>query len=154
MKYKLCSGGALLLSLLLLSACTVQLVSNYDSRTEESITSIRAKLTSLFFELEEQEGNKPDCSYENYSDQYKQLWVDMELMGMRERTKFKNDKTEEMVKVLNDALKKLQKTHQRGCLNRLQIKLINKSLSDLLDSLLRAEVAKLRGESRPLTSLQ
>lgn len=154
MKYKLCSGGALLLSLLILSACTVQLVSHYDARTEQSISSIRAKLTRLFFELDEQQGDKPACTYENHSEQYKQLWVDMELMGMRERTKFKNEKTENMVEVLNDALKNLQKAHQRGCLNRLQIKLTNKSLSDMLDSILRVEVAKLRGEPRPLTSLQ
>lgn len=154
MKYKLCSGGALLLSLLILSACSVQLVSHYDARTDQSISSIRAKLTRLFFELEEQQGNKPDCTYENHSEQYKQLWVDLELMAMRERTKSNNDKTEEMVEILDEGLKKLQKTHQKGCLNRLQIKFINKSLSGMLDSILRVEVAKLRGEPKPLISLQ
>lgn len=154
MKYKLWSGGALLLSLLLLSACTVKLVSHYDARTEESISDIRANLTTLFFELDEQVGIKPDCRYDNHSEKYKQLWVDLELMAMRERTKSKNEKTEAMVEVLDEALKKLQKLHKKDCLNRLQIKITNESLSRMLDSILRFEKAKSPSTSSSLLSRQ
>ena len=150
MKSKYRSSWALLLSLFILSGCTVQLVSDYDSRTDQSISSIRAQLTNLFFELEEQQKDESKCTYENHSGQYKQLWVDMELMAMRERTKSNNDKTKQMVEVLDEGLKKLQKTHKKGCLNRLQIRFINKSLTGLLDSILRFEIAKLRGAVKPV----
>ena len=150
MKHKFRSSGALLLSLFILSGCTVQLVSDYDSRTEKSVLSIRSQLTRLFFELEEQVKKEPDCSYENHSEQYKQLRVDMDLVAMRERAKKNNKTTLGLIKKLDKGLKMLQETHKKGCLNRLQIKFINQPLSGILDSILRFEEAKLRGARKPI----
>lgn len=149
MKHKLRSSGVLLLLLFVISGCTVQLVSNYDSRTEKSISNIRTQLTQLFFELEEQAGKPPECAYDNHSEQYKQLWVDLDLIAMRERTKSKNGTTSAQVEVLYEGLKKLQKKHKKSCLNKLEIMLINKSLTRMLDSILRFEEAKLRGARKP-----
>lgn len=135
--------------LFLLSACAVKMVSDYDSRTEASVSTLRTQLTSLFFELAEERDEQSLCSYENHSDQYKAMRVELDVMAMRERSKAKNDKTIDMVEVFDTALKKLQKTHQRGCLKQFQIDQINQTLSKMLDSILRVEVAKLRGASKP-----
>lgn len=129
----------------------MQLVSDYDSRTEISLSSIRTQLTRLFFELEEQVDKPVECTYEHHSEQYKQLWVDVDLIAMRERAKNKNDTTSKQIEVLDEALKKLQEKHRKACLNQLEIMLLNQSLTGMLDSILRFEVAKLRGATKPFT---
>ena len=151
MKYKLQSSCPLLLLLFALSGCSVHMVSDYESRTETSVSNIRTQLTRLFFELEAQVEKPEECTYQNHADQYKQVWVDLDLMTMRERAKSKNKTTSKQVSVLDEALKKLQKKHQRACLNRVEVALLNKSLTGMLDSILRFELAKLRGAPKPYT---
>lgn len=151
MKHKLRSSGLLFLLLFAISGCSVQLVSDYDSRTDTSVSGIRTQLTRLFFELEEQVDKPTECTYESHSEQYKQLWVDLDLLAMRERVKNKNETTSKQIEVLDKALKKLQAKHRKACLNRLEIMILNDSLTGMLDSILRFEMAKLRGATKPYT---
>lgn len=149
MMHKYQSSGLLLLLLFILAGCTVQFVSDYDARTERSVSRIRVQLSKLFFALEAQVGKRPDCTYQSHSEKYEKLRVELDLMMMRERTKPKNQKTSDQVEVLDKGLRKLQKTHKRDCLNHLQITLINQTLTGILDSILRFETAKLRGARKP-----
>ena len=147
MKYKFRRNSLLLLLLFAISGCTVQLVSKYDSRTEKSVLNMREQLTGLFFELDELAGTEPDCRYQNHTEAYKQLWVEFDLLAMRERTKHKNKTTALQVGVLDEGLKKLQKKHKKACLTKVEIAILNKSISGLLDSILRFEEAKQRDSS-------
>ena len=149
MKCKLRSSGVLLLLVFAISGCTVQLVSKYDSRTEKSVSNMRMQLTRLFFELEEQAGEEPACTYKNHTEQYKKIWIGFDLLAMRERTKHKNKTTSSQIKVLDNGLKKLQKKHKKACLSKVEIVILSKSLTGLLDSILRFEEAKLRGAPKP-----
>ena len=110
---------------------------------------MRVQLTKLFFELEEQAGEEPACTYKNHTEQYKQLWVDFDLLAMRERIKHKNKTTSAQVEVLDKGLKKLQKKHKKAYLIKVEIVIVSKSLTGLLDSIFRFEEAKLRGAPKP-----
>jgi len=118
-------------------------------RTNQSILAIRSQLTALFFELEEAVGKESKCKYEQHASQYKKLWIDVELLAMRERTKYKNKTTSAQIEILDKGLRKLQKKHKKACLSPFEIRLINQSLTRMLDSILRFEEAKLRGAKKP-----
>ena len=149
MRCKLRSSGLVLLLVFAISGCTVQLVSKYDSRTEGSVLKMREQLSELFFELDDQAGRAPECTYKNHTEQYKKIWVGFDLLAMRERTKHKNKTTSSQIEVLDNGLKKLQKKHKKACLSKVEIVVLNKSLTGLLDSILRFEEAKLRGAPKP-----
>ena len=135
----------LLILLILLSGCSVKLISTYDEKTDSAVTNLQKSVESFFLTLESQEG-LPDCRYENHTLFYKDAKVDISSIDVRARAIPENDITIKQIGLLKENLELLEKLHKTECLSKEQIKTLRISFNSGFTAILKLELAKKRGD--------
>lgn len=130
----------LVLLLVTLSGCST--ISQHDAKTLSDTHKISDKITRLLISLEELNKQEPDCLYENFKDDYKEIKVGLNTLSLREKAKLQNADTIKMVDNLNSSTGKLIDLHRSGCLSTGEATLLQKQFNSLIGSILTLENAK------------
>lgn len=137
----LCTMLALLL---LLSGCTVKLISSYDEKTDNAVTALQKDVTLFFITVQSQAG-LPECNYSNHLGFYQQAKVDLSAIAVRSKAIAANEITVEQVELLQDSLTALEQLHQLGCFTPSQVDNLRSSFDSSITAILKLELAKKRG---------
>ncbi|MCG8612477.1 MAG: hypothetical protein MI864_18320 [Pseudomonadales bacterium] len=134
-----------LLFALVISGCTVQLVSSYDEKTDSTVTQLQKDVETFFVTVEGQAG-LPECKYDNHKKFYQDSKVAISAIEVRARAIPKNEISIEQVGLLKDSLDKLEKLHQLGCFTPASVTSLRSSFNSSFTAILKLELAKKRGE--------
>ncbi|SEH88270.1 hypothetical protein SAMN05660691_01931 [Rheinheimera pacifica] len=130
--------------LLLLSGCTVKLISSYDEKTDNAVTALQKDVTLFFITVQSQAG-LPECNYSNHIGFYQQAKVDLSAIAVRSKAIAANEITVEQVELLQDSLTALEQLHQLGCFTPSQVDNLRTSFDSSITAILKLELAKKRG---------
>lgn len=130
---------------LVMSGCTVKLISDYDSSTDKAVTALQKKTETHLIALENAEG-PPECRIEKHRKFYDEAKVDVSAIAVRAAAIPQNERTIEMAQLLADSLEKLEELHEISCLNEDQIKTLRSSFNSSFIAILKLELAKRRGD--------
>ncbi|NIM97054.1 MAG: hypothetical protein GTO24_02880 [candidate division Zixibacteria bacterium] len=133
--------------LMLLSGCTVKLISSYDETTDKTVTALQKKVESFLITLESIEG-LPECEYKNHKKFYDEVKIEISAIVVRARAIPDNEITIEQVELLKDSLKNLESLHKISCLSKDQIEPLRIAFNSSFTAILKLEFAKKRGESQ------
>ncbi|MDP2713420.1 hypothetical protein [Rheinheimera sp.] len=136
---------AVLALLLLLSGCTVKLISSYDEKTDNAVTALQKDVTLFFITVQSQAGS-PECGYSNHIGFYQQAKVDLSAIAVRSKAIADNEITVEQVELLQDSLTALEQLHQLGCFTPSQVDNLRSSFDSSITAILKLELAKKRGQ--------
>ena len=137
----------LLIFVLLLSGCTLKLISSYDEKTDNAITALQKEMTQFFLTVESQAG-LPECKYRNHNQFYQQAKIALSAISVRVQAIEANELTIEQVELLQDSLSSLEQLHQLGCFTTDQVTNLRNNFDSSITAILKLELAKKR--SRPL----
>lgn len=137
----------LLIFVLLLSGCTLKLISSYDEKTDNAITALQKEMTQFFLTVESQAG-LPECKYSNHTQFYQQAKIALSAISVRVQAIEANELTIEQVELLQDSLISLEQLHQLGCFTTDQVTNLRNNFDSSITAILKLELAKKR--SRPL----
>ena len=132
---------------IVLSGCSIKLISSYDEITDKTVTALHKKVETFFVSLESQEA-LPECEYGNHKKFYEEAEVEISAIEVRARAVPKNENTIEQVELLKDSLNKLKSLHKISCLSKEQIVPLRNAFNSSFTAILKLEFAKKRGESR------
>jgi hypothetical protein len=138
-------ASALLVTLLMLSACSIRLISAYDETTDKAVTALQNKTETHFVALESLEG-RPGCEYEKSKVFYDQAKVDISAIEVRAAAIPKNEITTLQAQLLAQNLEALRKLHKISCLSVWQIDPLRIQFNSSYTAILKEELAKRRGE--------
>ena len=130
---------------LLLSGCTVKLISSYDEKTDNAVSALQKDVTLFFITVQSQAG-LPECVYSNHLGFYQQANVDLSAIAVRTKAIAANDITVEQVELLQDSLSTLEQLHQLGCFSPAQVASLRSSFDSSITAILKLELAKKRGQ--------
>ena len=131
---------------LAISGCvTVKLISDYDEATDKAITSVQRKFETFFVELESQVGTD-DAAFENHSNFYKEIEVDISAIQLRVDALPNNNITSKQITLLRENIELLKGFHEEGITVVEAIEPARNSFNTALSSILKLELAKRRGE--------
>ncbi len=128
-----------------LAGCNVKLVSSYDEKTDQAVTTLQRKIETFFVQIESQVG-LPECEYDNHIGFYQETKVSISAIEMRARAIPQNDITVQQVQLLKSSLESLEKLHKLGCLSGGQVTNLQSNFNTHLTAILKLELAKKRGE--------
>lgn len=142
---RLLLGVTLLNIALLISGCTVKLISSYDEVTDKNVTALQTKTEAHFVSLESTEG-LPECKYKYHKKFYDEAKVDVSAIAVRAAAIPKNEITTEQAELLSNNLDNLEKLHKIACLSKGQIAIVRNNFNSSFTAILKLELAKKRGE--------
>lgn len=131
----------------LLSGCAVSMMSQYDEKTDERIEKFGESANTLLFQLEEQDAQEPECSYDNHTDSYRDLRVQLKTIRMHEQAKPKNTQTQKQVEALQERVDQLITIHKKKCLPAAFIGITQNQINDMLGHMLKLERSKRNQEA-------
>lgn len=118
----------LLLSLLL-SACSVKLISLYDATLVRNLNQIQTQTYNLLLEVKQNIGSHK-ASYKRYIKQYTQIDAEMMTLISYVKTVPKSGITIKQLTVLQQSLDDLKHLHQLGFANIKEVDVIQQTLDD------------------------
>ena len=130
---------------LILSSCSVQLVSDYDEETDKNVTALHEKVETFFVSLEDKT-DEPECTYESNKSFYQEVHVATSALEVRAKAIPKNDITLQHIALLDNSFEKLKELHLLGCIGSEQIPLLRSDFNTHFTAILKLELAKKRGE--------
>jgi len=138
---------AIILSLLLIivSSCSVKLISSYDEITDKTVTQLQKDFETFFITIECLD--KPNCEYENHKRFYQDAKITISSLAIRANAIPKNSLTIKQIEILKNSLDNLEKLHKLGCLSVDQIKDLRNSFNVIFTAILKLEIAKKRGKN-------
>lgn len=132
--------------LIFVAGCTqIQLIANYDEKTDSAVTELQRAFETFFVELEDEIGT-PQASYENHKQFYKSIRIDISAIKLRVAAQPKNEITLELINLLEQNVNILRDLHIGGIDS---IDLVNVAKGDFnvaLTNILKLELAKKRGK--------
>ena len=128
-----------------LLGCTVKLISDYDEKTDKSITELQRQLETFFVNLESLIGTE-QAKYENHRDFYKEARVDISAIKLRASALPKNEFTLNQVDLLEKNIGLLEEIHKEGIEAIEVVQFIRDDFNTALSNILKLELAKKRGE--------
>jgi len=131
--------------LIVLSGCSIKLISSYDENTDKAVTQLQKDFETFFVTVDSQSG-LPECKYENHTKFYQDSKVAISAIEVRARAIDKNEITVEQVGLLKDSLTSLEKLHKLGCFTSGQVENLRNSFNSSITAILKLELAKKRGE--------
>lgn len=142
-----CAAFALVVALC--AGCQpLQLVSDYDEFTDQTVTQLQRRAETLLTTLERTD--MPACSYAQHEDAYLAMAVDLNLLIARNKTRPRNDLTNKQLVLLKDSLAAMEELHQsegtEQCLSEQNIALLRAGLESGFTAIVTLEGAKKRGE--------
>lgn len=131
---------------LILSACTVTLVSAYDEQTDQMTSALQRAMSSHFEAL--RSAQAPACRHENFRDFYRERRLDIGSLDLRARSIPRNSETIAQVEGLAGSLNALEQIHQNAgdtCLSAARLSPIERGFQQQFLAILTLEQAKKRG---------
>ena len=133
------------LSVLILSSCTVTLISRYDEVTDKACTELHQKVTGFLLKMES--AASPEIPYKLNVSFYQDTKLTLESILLRAESIDKNEKTVEQVKLLQGSIENLRKIHEESdLLKPIVIQASRTAINAQFKSILTLELAKKRGE--------
>ena len=136
---------SLLVLLITATACTVQLVSNYDEKTDEAITKLQKDVTEFLVTVGDQYGS-PACAHAQHKKFYQDTKVAISSIEVRANAIPKNSITTQQVGILKNNIDLLETLHKSGCFKSGQVSALQSSFDSGITAILKLELAKKRGK--------
>lgn len=130
--------------LLLLSACSPRLISDYDETTDRSVTELQRMVESFLTTLE-RDPTPPACEYARQRQFYHDASVAISALALRNEIRTHNEITNAQIGLLKKSLDALERLHQTSCLSPLQVQLVRDGFNQSFRAILKLELAKQRG---------
>lgn len=130
---------------IVLSGCTVKLISSYDETTDRTVSALQRKTEAHLVTLEAVEG-LPECTYDHHKPFYDEAKVDISAITIRAAAIPKNEITTKETILLSSNLENFEKLHKIACLSKDQIALLRSHFNSSYTAILKLELAKHRGE--------
>lgn len=138
-------GIAVLTLALVISGCSMKLISSYDETTDKTVTALQKKTEAHLVSLEAVEG-MPECKYEKHKQFYDEARVEVSAIAVRAAAIPNNEITTAQTLLLSNSLESLEKLHKIACLTKEQIKPLRTQFNSSFTAILKLELAKRRGE--------
>lgn len=126
----------------LFSGCAVNMMSEYDEETSHRIETLTESTNDLLFHLEDLNAQEPDCEYENHSDRYREIKVQLKSFQMKEIAKTKNVQTVKQVEALQERIGQLVTMHKKQCLPAPVVTVTQNQINDMLGHMIKLESSK------------
>ena len=123
-----------------LSGCSN--ISRQDEHTLQYTKTISEQITGLLIRLEQIGKSEPDCRYENFNDDYRNIRVRLNTLALREQAKSQNSETVSQVEKLNDSIRLLAELHGNGCLSVGEIANLQKQFNTQTGAIFKLEHSK------------
>jgi hypothetical protein len=133
--------------LILVSACNVRWVSEYDAQTDQGVTKLHRKMETFLTALEQQQ--VPDCLSTEHGQFYQQSLVDVRALKVRAKAIPNNDITLQQLTLLEDNLSLMSTLHKaqddsNTCLALGVITFNRSNFESIFTAILKFELAKKR----------
>jgi len=137
--------GLILTMLLLISACgEIRLISDYDEITDRKISELHQKFALHFVQLERMAGTE-DANYENFTNFYDEVKVDVRVLRVRAGVIDKNDILIRSLDLLDSNISDLELLHKTGFRQVDEIVPIRNAFDSSFASMIRFITALKRG---------
>lgn len=133
---------SLTVALTLFSGCAANMMSEYDSETSHRVEMLTESANDLLFHLEDLDAQKPECEYENHSDRYREIKVQLKSFQMSELAKTKNTQTTQQVEALQERIDQLVTMHKKQCLPAPAVKVTQNQINGMLGHMMKLESNK------------
>ncbi len=130
---------------IVLSGCTVKLISTYDEKTDVAVSDLQKRMETFFLTLESQEG-LPECAYEYHAEFYREAKVSVSAIEVRAKAIPDNEITVQQIELLRENIDLLEQLHKMSCLTKDQIEPLRINFNSGFTAILKLELAKKRGE--------
>lgn len=143
-------AGFALVLLFLIACQPLQLVSDYDEFTDQTVAQLQRRVETLLTTLE-RTPEMPACSYTQNEDAYLAMAIDLNILIARNKTRPRNGLTNKQLALLKDNLAAMEELHKEEgaeqCLSGENIALLRSGLEIGFNAIVTLEGAKKRGEA-------
>jgi len=126
---------------LILSSCSVELVSPYNSALMKSLNTVQ-KQTNVILLGVKQNINAPKANYKNYASKYVRIEAEMADIISNAKAIPNNQVTTKQIAILQHSLAEMKQMHQRGFKSVKVVNLIQKTLNDDFTAVYRLQYVK------------
>ncbi len=135
------SRWMLMLSALLLSACSMRLVSEYDVRSLEQMEQIVQKIDFLYLQMENTP--KAERAFTRFQNQYLEVMSELNVLHLRQQARESNEQTTKQVKIALDLWQQDLSSHRaKNTLSDFIIKRHRAQYMRLLNAMIQGEQFK------------
>ena len=133
--------------LIIVSACNVRWVSEYDAQTDQGVTQLHRKMETFLTALEQQQ--VPDCLSTEHAQFYQQSLVDVRALKIRAKAIANNDITLQQLALLEENLSLMFTLHKtqdssNTCMAGGMITFNRSNFESIFTAILKFELAKKR----------
>lgn len=137
----------IVMAMALIQSCTsIRLISDYDEITDRTVTQLQENVSNYFVKLERSIGTE-SANYENFTETFDQIKVDLNTLEVRSAALDKNRIVQEQVAELNSMVYNLEKLHQLGFSSYDQIKPLRQPFNSAFTAIIKLQMALKRGEN-------
>jgi hypothetical protein len=131
--------------LLVLSSCTLRLISNYDEITDNKVTEIQGKFAQHFVKLERVIGTD-ESTYERFIPFYDEVKADLSTLKIRANSIDKNELVIKQLELLELSISDLEKLHKIGFKKPEEIVPIRNAFNSSFTAIIKFQMALKRGK--------
>ena len=136
--------------MMIISGCTVTLVSKYDEQTDANVTALQKKLETYFLKLDG--ASYPDCSFAANKSFYDEVTIQLSSAQVRVNAIPRNDITIQQLDALSKAIADLKiaqklRDGKSSCLPTEIVTTDRTMFNSIFTAILKFELAKKRGEA-------
>ncbi len=146
---RICGSGLPLLPFaLMIAACTVKLISDYDEALDRAASDLQIKVEAFLVKMQASAGT-PDGEYAKNSTFYDEVKVALSAMRLRAEATPKNELTVEQIGLLEKNLENLRQLHESAGpagLSKTVVATTRTLLNTQFKAILTLELAKKRGQ--------
>jgi len=130
---------------MLISSCSVTLISEYDEITDRTITELQSKTSRVLVQLEEEAGSD---NYSNYKTFYRESKASLNDLLIRANAIEKNQITVDHITLLSTNYSNMEKLHIKK-LTKEDVQLMRSAFNRSFTAMVKLQLAKKRGEKKP-----
>jgi hypothetical protein len=131
-----------------MSACSVRFISDYDETTDRSVTELQRKVETFLVKMENTAGTS-EGEYVNNKAFYDDVKVALSAMRVRAAAMPKNELTVQSIDLIEENIENLRQLHERRGekgLSKALVEPIRTAINAQFTAILKLEFAKKRGE--------
>lgn len=137
--------SALLLPILLATACTVTLVSSYDEHIDEAATTLQREMDAFLTSVE-RAGDDPAGAFDANAGFYDQYLVDLRAVEVRAAAHQNNDITLQQIALMRQSVEDLRALHEeQGRIGPAAADSFRELFNTAWRAIIQWEIAKKRG---------
>lgn len=134
------------LTLISFQSCTsIQLISDYDEITDQTVNSLQEKVSTYFVKLDRTVGTD-DGLYEKYMDDFDKMKIDLNTLEIRVAAFEKNEIMQKNVENLKKMISNLESLHKIGFNDSEQIAALKQPFNSSFTAMTKLLFALKRGE--------